>query len=70
MKSNATLSTPLGGDMFAGGATSFVNKGTNQRWKDTLSETDVAVYEARALKELGSECAHWLATGEFLNRRG
>jgi aryl sulfotransferase len=67
MKENATLSTPLGGDMFSGGATSFVNKGTNQRWKDTLSNTDCDVYEARALAELGSECAHWLATGEFLS---
>ncbi|MBT3551822.1 MAG: sulfotransferase domain-containing protein, partial [Rhodospirillaceae bacterium] len=50
----------------SGGATAFVNKGTNQRWKDTLSATDVAVYEARALAELGRECAHWLATGAFL----
>ena len=66
MKENATLSTPLGGDLFAGGATSFVNKGTNQRWKDTLSKTDCEVYEARAVEELGPECAHWLATGEFV----
>ena len=61
------MSTPLGGDMFSGGATSFVNKGTNQRWKDTLSKTDCDVYEARAVAELGRECAHWLATGEFLS---
>jgi len=50
-------------NMFSGGATSFVNKGTNKRWKDTLGKTDCEVYEARAILELGPECAHWLATG-------
>ena len=65
MKSNATLSTPLGGIVFTGGAESFVYKGTNQRWKDTLTEADNAAYDARALKEVGPECAHWLATGKF-----
>ncbi|MAF49920.1 MAG: sulfotransferase domain-containing protein [Rhodospirillales bacterium] len=67
MKENATLSTPLGGAIFDGGAQVFVNKGTNKRWKDTLTATDIAVYEARAIEELGPECAHWLATGEYLN---
>ena len=65
MKENATLSTPLGGDLFAGGAQSFVNKGTNKRWKDTLSKADCDVYEARAIEELGPECARWLATGKL-----
>ena len=70
MKENATLSTPLGGDLFAGGAASFINKGTNKRWKDTLSDTDCEIYEARAVQELGRECAHWLATGEFIGPEG
>ena len=68
MKDNATLSTPLGGSIFDGGAEVFVNKGTNKRWKDTLSQTDIEIYETRAIEELGEECAHWLATGEFLNQ--
>ena len=67
MKDNATLSTPLGGSIFDGGAEVFVNKGTNKRWKDTLSQTDIEIYETRAIEELGEECAHWLATGKFLN---
>ena len=66
MKKNATLSTPLGGAIFEGGADSFVYKGTNNRWHDALSAEEVAAYEARAVKELGEECAHWLATGKFL----
>ena len=66
MKKNATLSTPLGGAIFDGGADSFVFKGTNNRWRDTLTAEDVEAYEARAVEELGAECAHWLATGEYL----
>ena len=65
MKNNATLSTPLGGNIFTGGAKSFVYKGINDRWRDTLTAADVEAYEARALKEVGPECAHWLATGKF-----
>ncbi len=63
MKNNATLSTPMGGALWDGGAQVFVNKGTNKRWADTLTADDVAVYEKRALEELGPECAYWLATG-------
>ena len=66
MKDNATLSTPLGGVVFDGGAKVFINKGTNGRWRGTLTGEDVEAYEARAIEELGPECAHWLATGEFL----
>jgi aryl sulfotransferase len=65
MKTNATKSTPLGGAFWDGGATTFVNKGTNGRWRETLGEEESLKYEALALKELGSECAHWLATGEI-----
>ena len=68
MKENATLSTPLGGIVFDGGAKVFVNKGVNGRWHDTLTAEDVATYEARALEELGAECAHWLETGEYLEK--
>jgi aryl sulfotransferase len=41
----------------------LANKGTNGRWADTLSPTEVAEYEQRALLELGPECAAWLADG-------
>ncbi len=68
MKNNATLSTPLGGVVFEGGAKTFINKGTNNRWRDTLTEEDNQAYEARAIQELGPDCAHWLATGEMAGR--
>ena len=65
MKANATRSVPLGGAFWDGGAEVFINKGVNGRWRDLLPAEDVARYEARAEKELGRDCAHWLATGEM-----
>jgi aryl sulfotransferase len=64
MKANATKTVPLGGEPWKGGAKTFINKGVNGRWRDTLTQADCDAYEARAVKELGAECAHWLATGE------
>jgi aryl sulfotransferase len=65
MKANATQSVPLGGAFWDGGAKSFIHKGKNGRWRDTLSQDDVQNYEDRAVKELGPECAKWLADGNF-----
>ena len=63
MKAHATKSVPLGGAFWDGGAQTFVHKGTNGRWRDTLTRDDSAHYEAQALEELGTECARWLAHG-------
>lgn len=64
MKQNATKSTPLGGAFWDGGAATFINKGTNGRWSDTLSAQEIDAYEVRALDELGPDCARWLASGK------
>lgn len=64
MKKNATKSVPLGGAFWDGGAETFINKGVNGRWQGTLTTDEVATYEARAVKELGIECARWLASGQ------
>ena len=64
MKTHAETLTPMLEQMFSGGGKAFINKGTNARWRDALTEEDVRNYESRALRELGPECAKWLATGE------
>ncbi len=64
MKANATKFAPLGGVFWDEGAETFINKGTNGRWREVLTEEDVANYEAMALAELGPECAAWLASGK------
>jgi aryl sulfotransferase len=66
MKRNATRSVPLGGIFWDGGAETFINKGTNGRWRDVLTAADNARYEARAQAELGPDCAEWLATGRLV----
>ena len=60
----ATKSVPAGGVFWDGGAEVFIHRGVNGRWKDTLTPEEIAEYEARAVQELGPECAHWLFTGE------
>ena len=63
MKANADMVAPRGGIMWNGGAKTFINKGTNGRWRDMLSPAEVAAYDAKAVKELGPACAKWLAQG-------
>lgn len=65
MKANAAATAPLGGALWEGGGETFIHKGTNGRWRDTLSPEESAAYEQRAIAELGRECANWLLTGEL-----
>jgi aryl sulfotransferase len=65
MKSHATLSVPLAGIFWEGGADSFIHKGKNGRWKDMLPAEESQRYEDMAVEKLGVECAHWLKTGEM-----
>ncbi len=65
MKANSEMSAPLGGVFWEGGAKSFINIGTNGRWKDLLTNEDNAKYEQAVAENLPADCAHWLATGEL-----
>ena len=69
MKKHAAQCAPLGGALWEGGAESFINKGTNGRWRDLLTPADIADYESRALQELGPDCAAWLARGRIREGR-
>lgn len=65
MKRHAEQVAPLGGQIFAGGAKTFINKGTNGRWRDVLTAEDIDWYEDMAQAQLGNDCAYWLANGEL-----
>jgi aryl sulfotransferase len=66
MKEHGEKIVPMNGALWNGGTKTFINKGTNGRWRETLTAAESAEYEARALAELGPDCARWLATGEGL----
>jgi aryl sulfotransferase len=51
--------------IFNGGGKSFINKGTNGRWKEVLSKDEIARCDDIAVAEMGADCAHWLKTGEI-----
>ncbi len=63
MKVHAAEVAPRGGIAWKGGATTFINKGSNGRWRDSLSADEIKTYEDRAIAELGPDCAKWLASG-------
>jgi aryl sulfotransferase len=51
--------------IFERGSASFFHRGTNGRWKDTLSAEEIAQCDAVAARELAPHCARWLRTGEL-----
>jgi aryl sulfotransferase len=63
MKAHSTEMTSGSGKQFEGGGQSFINKGTNGRWRDMLSADDCRRYEAWARDRLGAACADWAANG-------
>jgi aryl sulfotransferase len=60
MKEHAADCAPLGGIFWDGGATTFIHKGTNKRWVDTLTKEDVDEFMAKATAELPADCVEWL----------
>lgn len=65
MKTNARKVIPNAEELFHGGSQSFINKGTNGRWRALLSEEEVARYEALAAERMTPACRTWLATGAW-----
>jgi aryl sulfotransferase len=54
---------PDAGQTWHGGATTFINKGTNGRWRDVLTDEDLELYAAAVARELTPDCARWLEGG-------
>ena len=51
------------GVVFKGGAQGFFFKGTNGRWRDVLTDEDLALYEDTKQRVLTPDCAKWLEEG-------
>lgn len=65
MKRDLDKMVPSFNFIFTHGATGFMNKGTNNRWKDVLTEEDLALYEAQASK-LDPALRNWLENGRLV----
>ena len=64
MKDEARASSQQMATVFEGGSDRFFFKGTNGRWRDVLTQDDLALYEAAASK-LDPELRHWLENGRL-----
>ncbi len=63
MKKNFGEIMPEAEGIWKGGGKTFMNKGTNGRWRDVLSPDDLVQYQAAVQNELLPECAKWLENG-------
>jgi aryl sulfotransferase len=50
---------------FKGGADAFLHKGTNERWRSVLTDTDLADYRAALDERAPADLARWLAHGRL-----
>lgn len=69
MKQNGSTIIPAVETFLHNGAQTFVNKGTNGRWRDVLSAHDSRRYEQEARARLGAPCAAWIAEGRGMRAR-
>ncbi|MBA2484011.1 MAG: sulfotransferase domain-containing protein, partial [Nitrosomonas sp.] len=63
MKRQGELYVPGGGQFWKGGAQTFLHKGTNNRWRDVLSDEELALYDTACERVLTPECRQWLENG-------
>jgi aryl sulfotransferase len=63
MKRDAMEINPGSQEVFKGGPGTFINRGTNGRWRDVLTIDDLSLYDAAAKRELGGDTKAWLETG-------
>lgn len=64
VKSADNIICPLDGTIFHGGKATFINKGTNGRWKGVLSYDQLEQYDTVVAAKLSLECAAWLNGGK------
>nr|VFK20217.1 MAG: aryl sulfotransferase [Candidatus Kentron sp. LFY] len=70
MKKASDKYAPLLEGEFTGGQKAFFHKGKNGRWKDVLTEQEVARYEAAVARVLSPDCASWLERGRLAAESG
>jgi len=54
---------PMYDVIFKEGGQTFIHKGTNGRWKDVLTDDELALYHQAMEKTLSPDCIRWLENG-------
>jgi aryl sulfotransferase len=63
MKQNFSSIMPEADQFFRGGQATFMNKGTNGRWRGVLTEAELEQCQAAVKREMTEDCADWLEHG-------
>lgn len=66
MKAAADTLMPSANDIWEGGGNTFLNKGTNGRWRDIYCAKDLALYDARVAAEFSPALAAWCEQGRLV----
>lgn len=65
MKRDAEIVNPGAHFGFKGGPATFINKGTNGRWREVLTQPDLLLYREAMARGLPRDAAAWLETGRM-----
>jgi aryl sulfotransferase len=65
MRASGEALLPKIGEMFDTGSQRFLNKGSNGRWRDVLTDADLARYDAVFRRKVSPACAQWLEHGRL-----
>jgi aryl sulfotransferase len=63
MKRNGEKYAPGGGTFWKGGSDTFLNRGTNGRWREVLTSPELELYDAACRRTLTPDCREWLENG-------
>ena len=63
MRENFARIEPMANVIWKDGGNTFMNKGTNGRWRDVLGRDEIALYEAAVARALTPDAAQWLEHG-------
>jgi aryl sulfotransferase len=65
MKKDGRALLPVLDTIFKEGPDTFLNRGTNERWREVLQDDDVELYNRRVESELSPGLASWLTSGRL-----
>lgn len=65
MRADGDQLLPMAGRVWDSGSNSFINRGTNGRWRDLFRKEDIELYKRRVSEEFEPELAQWIEHGRL-----